>query len=273
MQKHIRQVIKAIKQFDLIQEGDIVTVGVSGGKDSMLTVTLLHEISKFYNRGERKEIKTDDGVRVEYEKPPYFRVVGVSLDCTGGEAEKSGAYQPTKDYFKKHGMELHIVPVDVIKIVFDDRKEKNPCSLCANLRRGRLNAYANEIGSKKVALGHHADDLMETFFLNMLYGGRLAGFEPKTYFSRADITQIRPMIYLKESEIIALGKKLGIPILDNCCTVNGKTQRQFMKYEIERFERILPGAKTRIFRSVMSLYLDNEKGTAEDSSCNPPLIN
>ena len=225
--------MKAIKEFDLIDEGDVVVVGVSGGKDSMLTVTLLHEISKFYEKS--------------------FRVIAVSLDCTSGEAERSGAYEPTKAFLASRGIEFHIVPTDVIKIVFEDRKETNPCSLCANLRRGRLNAYSKELGATKVALGHHADDFIETFFMNMIYGGRLNSFLPKTYFDRIDITQIRPMLYMKEQEIINFGKKLEIPILDNCCEVNGKTKRQFAKEELARLNKIVPDCKDRIFRAVLSL--------------------
>lgn len=213
----------------MVDEGDVIVVGVSGGKDSMLTVILLNEISKFYEKS--------------------FRVIAVSLDCTGGEAEKSGAYEPTRKYLESWGIELQVVHTDVLKIVFEDRKEKNPCSLCANLRRGRLNAHAKEIGATKIALGHHTDDFIETFYLNMIYGGSLRSFLPTTYFSRADITQIRPMLYMKESEIIAFGKKLGIPILDNCCEANGKTQRQFVKEELARLDKLVPGSKDRIFRA------------------------
>lgn len=217
----------------MIDAGDVVAIGVSGGKDSMLTTVLLHEISKFYERP--------------------FRVVAVSLDCTGGEAERSGAYNPTKEFLAGRGIELQIVHADVLKIVFDDRKETNPCSLCANLRRGTLNSHAKKIGATKVALGHHADDFMETFYLNMLYGGRLDSFAPKTYFDRADITQIRPMLYMRESEIISFGKRLGIPILDNCCAANGKTKRQFVKEELARMEKIVPGSKDNIFRAALEL--------------------
>lgn len=248
MQSYISRVIKAIKQFNLIDEGDIVVVGVSGGKDSMLTTLLLHEISKFYQ--------------------PKFTVIPVSLDCTGGEATKSDAYKPTIDFLKSHGIDLHIVPCDVLKIVFEDRKETNPCSLCANLRRGKLNAYAKSLGARKVALGHHMDDFIETFFMNMFYGGRLYSFLPKTYFDRIDITQIRPMLYLKESEIITACKKFGIPILHNCCEVNGKTQRQFAKEELARMKKIFPDAKKNMFRAALSSIekdIEKEMNTKNDS--------
>jgi len=231
MQKYISRVIRAIKEFDMIDEGDVVVVGLSGGKDSMLTTVLMHEISKFYEK--------------------RFRIVAVSLDCTSGDAEKSGAYKPTLEFLEKRGIEVQIVPTDVLKIVFEERKETNPCSLCANLRRGILNSHAKKIGATKVALGHHADDFAETFFLNMIYGARLNSFEPKTYFDRADMTQIRPMIYMKESEIIAFGKKMGIPILDNCCEANGKTQRQFVKEELARLDELVPGSKDRIFKAAI----------------------
>ena len=238
MQKYISRIIKSIKKFDLIDDGDVVVVGVSGGKDSMATAILLHEISKFYEK--------------------KFRIVAVSLDCTGGKAEKEGLFQKTRNFLEERGIEFKIIATDVFEIVFDIRKEKNPCSLCANLRRGKLNAAAKEIGATKIALGHHTDDLIETFFLSMLYEGRLNTFLPKTYFSRADITQIRPMIYIKESEIIAFCKKLDIPILDNCCGVNGKTQRQFIKDELSGMEKEVPGCKDRIFRAAMQ-WVDGKK--------------
>jgi len=225
MQKLIARTIKAIKQFGLIDKGDVVVVGLSGGKDSMLCTILLHEISKFQN----------------------FKVIAVSLDCTGGKAN----YDEIKAFLKD--IELHIVPCDILKIVFEDRKETSPCSLCANLRRGRLNAYAKELGATKVALGHHADDFIETLFLNTIYGGRLTSFSPKTYLDRIDITQIRPLFYVKESEIIASVKTLGIPILNNCCKANGNTQRQFAKEELARLEKLVPGAKTRIFNATLDL--------------------
>jgi len=233
MKKLIALTIKAIKQFNLIDEGDVVVVGLSGGKDSMLTATLLHEISKFYK--------------------PSFRVVAVSLDCTGGESIRNGAYDEIKAFLEARGIELHIVPCDILKIVFEDRKETSPCSLCANLRRGRLNAYAKELGATKVALGHHADDFIETLFLNTVYGGHLTSFSPKTYLNRIDITQIRPLFFVKESEVVAGVKALGIPILNNCCQANGHTKRQLAKEELTRLETIVPGAKERIFDAALRL--------------------
>jgi len=232
MQKYVSKIIKTIKEFDLIQEGDVVAVGVSGGKDSMLLTYLLNHISRFYEK--------------------KFSVVAISLDCTGGKCD----YTEVKKFFAKHEIDFEVVETDIFEIIFDIREEKNPCSLCANLRRGRLNSRAKERGATKIALGHHSDDFIETFFLSMLYEGRLHTFSPKTYFSRADLTQIRPMLYLKESEIEGAIKKYDIPTIYNCCKANKHTKRQFVKDELAKLDKVVPNCKEQIFSAVLKYIKD-----------------
>lgn len=235
MQKLIARLIKAIKEFDLINDGDTVAVGVSGGKDSMLLAYLLHEISKFYEK--------------------KFKVICISLDCTNGSAD----FSETQKFFVEHGIDFEIIKTDIFEVVFEIRKEKNPCSLCANLRRGQLNARAKERGAAKIALGHHADDFIETYFLSMLYEGRLHTFSPKTYFSRVDLTQIRPMLYIKEHEVESAIKRLKIPVINNCCKANKNTKRQLVKDELARLETLVPACKDQIFNAVLK-YVKNSSG-------------
>ena len=227
MQKYIARLIKTIKEFNLIEDGDVVAVGVSGGKDSMLLAYLLNHISKFYEK--------------------KFKVFAISLDCTGGKCD----YSKVIEFFEKHQIDFEVVSTNIFEVVFEIRDEKNPCSLCANLRRGQLNSRAKERGATKIALGHHADDFIETFFLSMIYEGRLHTFSPKTYFSRADLTQIRPMLYLTESEVENAVKNLDIPVINNCCKANKNTKRQVVKNELTLLAQSAPNCKDQIFSAVL----------------------
>lgn len=229
----ISKFLKAILECNLIEEGDKIAVGVSGGKDSMVLATVLNEISKF--------------------SKTKFKVVGISLDCTNGQAD----YSQLKKYFSKIGMEFYVEKTNIFEVVFDIRHEKNPCSLCANLRRGSLNDFAKKLGCNKVALGHHADDLIETFLLSLFYEGRVNTFKAKTYFTRADLTQIRPMIFASESDVINFVKKHKIPILKNCCKANKNTKREFIKQKIAELEKEIPNFKKQIFNAAIKLCKEN----------------
>ena len=226
---------KAVEDYDMIQDGDRVAVGISGGKDSLVLLGALANLSRFY--------------------PKKFTVVGLTLDM-GYKSD----YSKIKEYCESFGVE-HIVKYTNIKeIIFDDRKETNPCSLCAKMRRGALNDFAIENGCRRVALGHHNDDVLETFFLSLLYEGRINCFSPVTYLDRTDIYQIRPLIYAREGDIRGVVRRNDIPVLKSSCPADGVTKRQQMKEIIANIDKeINPGFKRRLFTAIKTSEIDGWK--------------
>lgn len=222
---------RAIDEYDMIDEGERVAVLVSGGKDSLAALYAMHRLSKFH--------------------PKHFSVVALTLSM-GFEGVD---YSPIQKVCDEMGIEYHVKHSDLGKILFDIRKEKNPCSLCAKMRRGMLNDLALEYGCKKVALGHHFDDAVETFLLSLTYEGRIYCFSPKTYLSRTDITQIRPLIYVRESEIIEFAKKENLPIVKNPCPANGFTKRQDMKELLVDLKKYNPKIKEYIIGALKRAHV------------------
>lgn len=228
MQKVLSKVRKAIEKYNLIENGDKVAVGVSGGKDSMLLVYALNELAKFY--------------------PKKFSVKAFTLDPTSGKTD----FLAMKTFFEDKGIDYQIVNTDIFQIIFEDRKESNPCSLCAKLRRGILCSTINEQGFNKLALGHHADDLIETFFMSMFHEGRLSTFMPKTFLTKTNITQIRPMLFMEEREVLSAVKRLKVPVVYNCCMVNKKTEREYYKNLINNECKHVKNLKTKLFNAITS---------------------
>lgn len=214
MQKVLSVVRKAVADYDMIQSGDRIAVGVSGGKDSMLLLTALAALKRFY--------------------PNPFEVVAVSIDL--GFFGKRNDYSEIEDYCRKIGVEFHVKTTEIGVIVFDERKEENPCSLCARMRRGALHDFAKELGCNKLALGHHADDAAETFLMNLFIEARLGCYSPVTYLSRKQITVIRPLSYMAEYEVIAAAKRLQIPILKNPCPADHYGKRKETRQLIRDIE-------------------------------------
>ncbi len=205
MQKILSKIRRAVDDYKMIDDGDRIAVGVSGGKDSLTLLCALSGLKRFY--------------------PKKFEVIGVSLDM--GYPDVS--YKGIEELCDSLGIEYVVKKTDIAEIIFDVRNEKNPCSLCAKMRRGGVNDLAVELGCNKVALGHHNEDVLETFFLSLFYEGRLGCFSPITYLSRRDIYVIRPMIYLPEAEIMGFAKRENLPIVHNPCPMDGKSKRQDMK--------------------------------------------
>ena len=218
---------KAINDFGMIKAGDKVAVGLSGGKDSILTLITLAQLRKFY--------------------PEKFEVIAITLDM----GVEGFDVTTLKKLCEEYDVEYIIEKTHIKEIVFDIRKEKNPCSLCANLRRGILYDTAKKYGCNKVALGHHMDDVMETFMMSLIYEGRVHTFLPITYLSRKDIYVIRPMIYTPESEIKHLVKKYGIEVVKNNCPANGETKRQYVKELIAGIAKENKGVRESIFGAIM----------------------
>ena len=223
MQEILSLVRRCVTDYDMIQEGETVAVGVSGGKDSLVTLTALARLSKFY------------------QKP--FKVVAITVE-TGVPGM---SFDAVADYCAALGVEYVRVNVPIYEIVFLERKEKNPCSLCAKLRRGALSTAMNEHGIKTIALGHHYDDAVETLLMNLLFEGRIGCFQPVTYLSRSDVTQIRPLLYVKEQQVRNVAAKLDLPIVHNPCPANGETRRQEVKELIESLSERYPDLKQKLF--------------------------
>ena len=212
----------------MINEGDKIAVGVSGGKDSLTLLAALANLKIFY--------------------PNKFELIAITLDMGFPGADFSGI----KEFCDKLGVEYTVIKTDIKEIVFDIRKEENPCSLCAKMRRGILNDTAKSMGCNKVALGHHYEDVLETFFMSLFYEGRINCFSPVTYLSRKDIHVIRPLIYTPERNIKGVARKMELPIYKNPCPADGNTKRQEMKDFVnartaddKRFKDIIFGAIKR----------------------------
>lgn len=228
MRKLLGYIRRADEQFQMIEEGDHIAVGVSGGKDSLL---LLYALS-LYRRFCRHT----------------FTLEAITLGL-GFEPFDS---QKIADFCESIDIPFTFEPTNIKEVVFDIRKETNPCSLCAKLRRGALNDLAHKHRCNKVALGHHREDVLETFLLSLFFESRLNVFSPVTYLSRTDITNIRPMIFVPEKHIISLKNKLNIPVVHNPCPADGFTKREDMKTLLKSFNHIVPDhdAAKRMIRAL-----------------------
>lgn len=203
MQKILSKMRKAIEDYEMIQEGDKIAVALSGGKDSVTLLYALKNLQIFY--------------------PKKFELIAITVN-PGFDGFDAKILEKIAEEAK---VELVIAPSDIKAIVFDVRKEKNPCSLCANLRRGILNSVAKEHGCNKIALGHNEDDVIETFLLNMIYAGKLSTLAPLSYMDRSDMTLIRPLIYTPEKYMKSFIKRNNIQIMPKVCPMDGKSKREY----------------------------------------------
>lgn len=224
-QKLLGKTRKAINDFNLIEDGDKIAVGLSGGKDSLTLLHLLKNYQKF--------------------SPEKFELVAITVN-PGTGIDFSSLNKLCKDI----NIPFYEVKTRIKEIVFDVKKEKNPCSLCANLRRGALNDMAEKLGCTKVALGHHKDDALETLMLSLCYEGRINCFSPKSYMKKIKLKLIRPMVYIEEHEIKNLVKNYNFPIIKNPCPADGYTKREDMKNLIYKLNQDIPGFKKSLFSSL-----------------------
>lgn len=231
MKKILSYTRRCIEDYQMIEAGDKIAVGVSGGKDSLTLLTALARLRDFYPR------------------PFTLEAVTVDMGVPGMDLS------PIKEYCETINVPFHIISTEISHIIFDVRKEKNPCSLCAKMRRGVLHEALQEKGIHKVALGHHYDDAVETFFLSLFYEGRISCFQPVTYLDRSDITQIRPLIYCSEAMIRGAAARLQLPVVHNPCPANGLTKRQEVKELIASLSETYPNVKENIFRGMQRLPL------------------
>ncbi len=235
MRKALSYVRRAVEDYGMIKEGDKITVGVSGGKDSLTLLCTMKALSKFY--------------------PKKFTVAAISIDM----GFENMSFEAIKRLCDEIDVEYEIVKTDIREIIFDIRKEKNPCSLCAKMRRGALNDAAKKAGSDVIALGHHFDDAVETFMMNQIFEGRVGCFSPVTYLDRMGVTVIRPMIYMPENYVRIFAKKNNLPVVKSTCEADGNTMREYVKNLIFEMDKENPGLKQRLFTALCKTGIDGWK--------------
>ena len=224
MQKLLSYMRSACQQYEMIKEGDRIAVGVSGGKDSMALLAAMANLRIFY--------------------PEKFELVAITLDPRfGGE---DADYSEIEELCRKLDVEYIIKRTQLAEVIFDIRKESNPCSLCARMRRGALHDAAKAAGCNKIALGHHLDDVAETFIMNLFNGGTLDCFMPVTYLSRKDIYMIRPMIFARESDCARVARKENLPVVKSKCPADGTTERQEVKDFLSSLEKKYGNVREKI---------------------------
>ena len=223
---------RCMDDYGMIDEGDRVAVGVSGGKDSLLLLTALARLARYY--------------------PKRYTLAAISCDL-GFEGMD---FAPVEALCGELGVPFILVPTGIREIVFDVRQESNPCSLCAKMRKGALMNAAREAGCTKVALGHHFDDAVETVFMNLLFEGRLGCFAPVTHLDRSGMTQIRPMLYAGEQRIRQLVEKLALPVVKTTCPMDRTSKRHEIKLLLAELSERYPDIKTKIFGAVQRAPLD-----------------
>ncbi len=226
-QKMLSYLRKGISKYNLIKDGDKIAVGVSGGKDSVVLLKLLAEYKRF--------------------SPEKFDLIAITVDLNFSDANPD--FTPIKNLCKELGVEYFIEKTDIGKVVFDVRKESNPCALCSKMRKGALHNLAKAKGCNKVALGHHADDMVDTMLLSFFYEGRLSTFAPKSYLDKIDLTLIRPLIMTKEAEVVAYSKTL--PIVKSCCPANKKTKREYVKDIVADISKDIPNVRDMMFTALI----------------------
>lgn len=226
MQKILGYMRKAIEDYNMIENGDKIAVGLSGGKDSTTLLLGLKNLQRFY--------------------PKNFEILAISINTGFDNFDVT----PLANLCTELNIKFIEEKAHIKEIVFDIRNEKNPCSLCANLRRGILNSVAIREGCNKIALGHNEDDVLETFFLNLLYGGSINTFAPTSYMDRSKITLIRPLIYAPEKYIKNFVKRNNIPIMPKVCPIDGVSKREDMKKIILDFQKDIPTIRANLYGAI-----------------------
>lgn len=232
---------RAIDEYQMIEEGDKIAVGVSGGKDSLALLCVLKNLQLFY--------------------PKHFELCAITVDMG---FEKSD-FTPLTEFYEKLGVEYKVVPTDLAKIIFEVRKEPNPCALCSKMRRGILHDTAKSMGCNKIALGHHFDDVIDTFMMNLMNEGRLGTFSPVTYLSRKDITMIRPLVFTPEKDVEYYVRHAQLPVIKSACPEDKHTDREKYHNLLLDLEKDNKGLRHRIFVAIKKANLGGF-GTSKDMS-------
>ena len=228
MQKLMGLVRRCIEDYDMIRPGDKIAVGVSGGKDSLILLKILAGL-RAYSDFELAAITIDMGLGMDYS--------GIQTMCD----ELQVPY--------------HLIKTEIGPIIFEYRKEKNPCSMCSKMRRGALNQALLDLGLNKLALGHHYDDAVETFVMSLIYEGRISCFQPVTNLDRTGIIQIRPMLYIHERTVDSFAQRMALPVVENRCPVDKHPKREEIKELVYELTARYPDLKERIFGAMQRLPL------------------
>ena len=231
-QKLLSYVRRAVDDYKMIEENDKIAIGLSGGKDSISLLLALSDLRKFY--------------------PKKFNIcaITVSLGFNGSD------FTPMEEICKKIDVDYHVIDTQIGEIIFDARKESNPCSLCAKMRKGALNNKADELGCNKIALGHNRDDIIETFMMSLIFEARISTFQPVSFLEKKKLFSIRPLMYVPESDIKGYIRRNNLPIIKNPCPANGNTKRQEMKDLIKDLCRKYDNADTKIFNAISRSKID-----------------
>ena len=241
LQNVLSYVRKAIEEYQMISSGDRIAIGVSGGKDSLTLLHALHALKRFY--------------------PSPFELHAITVDLGFGNMNLDKVAKLCESL----EVPYTIVKTDIAKIIFDDRKEKNPCALCAKMRKGAFNKAIKEAGLNKIAYAHHKDDVIETMLMSLIFEGRFHTFAPVTYLDRMDLTLIRPLLYMDEADIIGFIKKHNIPIVKSPCPIDGYTKRQYAKNLIRTLNTENPGVRDRLFTAIHKSNLNGwSQNTLQD---------
>ncbi len=236
MQKLLSLTRKALNDYNMIKDGDRIAIGVSGGKDSTALLAILAAYKKF--------------------APEKFDLVAINIDLGFADTNETEV-KKLRDYCESVNVPLVIEHTQIAQIIFDERKEKSPCSLCSKMRRGALNSAAIANGCNKLALAHHADDILDTFFLSLLHEGRLSTFMPVSYMDRTGITLIRPFIYAEEKYLAGLCRRYDLPIVHNPCPEDKHTRREDMKNLVEELDTRFDGSKKLMLSALFNPARNN----------------
>jgi tRNA(Ile)-lysidine synthetase-like protein len=234
--QHVLSLVRAAaERYNMIDENDRIAVGVSGGKDSVALLAALAEMRRFY--------------------PKKYSVVAITLDYRFGN--RDGDFSEIEKLCRELDVEYVVRKTNLYHVIFETRKEKNPCSLCAKMRRGLLHDAAKELGCNKIALGHHMDDAAETFIMNLFQGGTIGCFSPVSYLSRKDLTLIRPLIFVREREIESLVRREKLPVVKSKCPADKETAREQTKKLLSSLEESYPSLNEKIVGAMQKNHLDN----------------
>ncbi len=226
LQQVFSYVRKAIDDYHMIEENDKIAIGISGGKDSLTLLYALHGLQRFY--------------------PKHFDIHAVTVDL----GFQNLNLEEIKTLCSSLGVQYHIIETDIAKIIFEDRKENNPCSLCAKMRKGALNDAIKAIRCNKVAYAHHKDDVVETMLMSLIFEGRFHTFSPVTYLDRTGLTVIRPLLYMNEADVIGFINKYQVPVVKSPCPADGNTKREYIKELLKHLNQENPGVKERMFTAI-----------------------
>ena len=228
MQKLMGLVRRCVEDYNMISPGDRVAVGISGGKDSLVLLQILAGLREYSDF-------TLDAVTID---------MGLGMDYSG-----------VAEFCRELDVPYHLIKTEIGPIIFEHRKEKNPCSMCAKMRRGALNQAILDLGIRKIALGHHYDDAVETFLMSLLYEGRIRCFQPVTELDRMGVTQIRPMLYIHEKTVDNFAKRMELPVVENRCPADKYTKREEIKQLVFELSGRYPDLKERVFGAMQRLPL------------------